>query len=111
MVDQTDNTTVCTIDQLRSIIEPYVRERGFFWARLFGSYARGEATADSDVDLLVQFDRKHATVGLLKYAAMIIDLEKLLNREVDLVEEGALFPWAEETANQDKKLIYERTSA
>ncbi|MDO4807261.1 MAG: nucleotidyltransferase domain-containing protein [Coriobacteriales bacterium] len=53
MVDQTDNTTVYTISQLRSIIEPYARERGFFWARLFGSYARGEATGRSDIDVLV----------------------------------------------------------
>lgn len=99
-----------TADISRTIAD-YLATQPVTKAWLFGSFARGEQREDSDVDLLVQFDRKHATVGLLKYAAMIIDLEKLLNREVDLVEEGALFPWAEETANQDKKLIYERTSA
>ena len=44
MLEQTDNTTVYTIDQLRDIISPFVQERGFIGAYLFGSYARGEAT-------------------------------------------------------------------
>ena len=78
---------------------------------LFGSYTRGEQREDSDVDILVEFDRKNAKVGLLKYAAIIVDLEKILNCNVDLVENGALMPWAEETDNHDKKLIYERAGA
>ena len=78
---------------------------------MFGSYARGEDREDSDIDLLVHFDRKHAKVGLLKYAAIITDLERILDCGVDLVEEGALLPFAEKTADRDKKLIYERASA
>ncbi len=80
-------------------------------AWVFGSFARGEERPDSDIDLLVAFDRKNAKVGLFKYAAMTIDLENLLQREVDLVEDGALLPFAERTANRDKKLIYERPRA
>jgi len=41
---------------------------------------------------------------------MINDLEKLLDRPVDLVEDGTLLPFASESANHDKKLIYERTA-
>ncbi|MBR4919200.1 MAG: nucleotidyltransferase domain-containing protein [Bacteroidales bacterium] len=78
---------------------------------VFGSFARGEEHENSDIDLLVQFDRKNAKIGLFKYAAIIIDLENLLQRKVDLVEDGALLPFAERTANNDKKLIYERASA
>lgn len=39
---------------------------------------------------------------------MICQLEELLKRKVDLVEEGTLLPFAQESANHDKILIYER---
>jgi hypothetical protein len=39
---------------------------------------------------------------------MIVDLETILNRPVDIVEDGTLLPFAVESANRDKKLIYER---
>ena len=59
-------------------------------AWLFGSFARGEETPISDVDILVQFDEDG--VSLLKHAAMICDLEKILDRPVDIVPEKALRP-------------------
>ncbi len=99
-----------TTDISRTIAD-YLATQPVSKAWIFGSYARGDQREDSDVDLMVKFDREHAKVGLLKYAAMIIDLERLLNKGVDLVEEGALLPWAEKTANQDRKLIYERDCA
>ena len=77
---------------------------------LFGSFARGEENEMSDVDLLIQFD--HSTpIGLFAYARMHRELEERLGCKVDLVEEGSLLPFAERTANKDKKLIYVRTSA
>ena len=76
-------------------------------AWLFGSYSRGEESAESDVDILVVFD-KNAKISLFKYADIICQLETILNHKVDLVEEGTLLPFAQETANKDKILIYER---
>ena len=76
-------------------------------AWLFGSYSRGEESADSDVDILVAFD-KDAKISLFKYADMICQLENLLQQKVDLVEEGTLLPFAQKTANEDRVLIYER---
>jgi len=93
---------------MTQIIADYFKTQPVLKVWLFGSFARGEAMDGSDVDLMVEFDRAHAKVGLLKYAEIIIDLDKILNREVDLVESGALLPWAEESANRDKKLKYER---
>ena len=43
-------------------------------------------------------------------SGMIIGLEDILNRSVDIVENGRLLPFAEETAQKDKFLIYERKS-
>ena len=78
-------------------------------AWLFGSYSRGEESAESDVDILVAFD-KNAKISLFKYADIICQLETILNHKVDLLEEGSLLPFAQETANKDKILIYERAS-
>ena len=76
---------------------------------LFGSYARGEETPESDVDLLVKFDHSNP-IGLFAYARMWRELEERLGRKVDLVEDGTLRPAAEISANRDKKIIYERTN-
>ena len=76
-------------------------------AYLFGSFSRGEETPDSDVDILVDLD-KTKPVGLFQYVNMKLDLQDLLNREVDLVENGELLPFAQESADRDKLLIYER---
>lgn len=92
-------------------IADYFATQPVLKAWVFGSFARGEERPDSDIDLLVSFDRENAKIGLFKYCSIILDLERILNREVDLVEEGALLPFAERTANKDKKLIYERRSA
>lgn len=76
-------------------------------AWLFGSYARGEETDNSDIDILVSFDRD-AKVSLLRHAAMLVDLEDLLRRPVDLVNERSLFPEVRKEVELDKILIYER---
>lgn len=56
---------------------------------LFGSVARNEAGPESDVDLLVEFNRP---VGLFAYLGVQENLEGLLGRKVDLVMRGALRP-------------------
>ena len=89
-------------------IADYFKTQPVLKAWLFGSYARGEQTPLSDVDLLVEYDKDG--ISLLKHCAMINDLEGMLDRSVDLIEDGTLLPFAVESANRDKKLIYERTA-
>lgn len=79
-------------------------------AWLFGSYSRGEETSKSDVDILVQYDRKNYRVGLFTIVSIKQQLQDVLGCEVDLVEEGSLMPFAVESANRDKILIYERNN-
>jgi uncharacterized protein len=55
--------------------------------RVFGSVARGAASAESDVDLLV---RPGAKTSPWFPAGLILDLEELLGRKVDVVTEGGL---------------------
>ena len=55
--------------------------------RVFGSVARGEAGPESDVDLLVEFGPDSS---LLDHVALLQDLEDMLSRKVDVVNEKAL---------------------
>ena len=89
-------------------IRQYLSTQPVKKAWLFGSFSRGEETADSDVDILVEFDRTGQPVTLLTYARIWRELKERVGREVDLVEEGTLKPYAAESANHDKRLIYER---
>lgn len=47
---------------------------------------------DSDVDILVEYDRQNSRVSLMKIAAMMLNLEDLLHRKVDMVEASRLLP-------------------
>lgn len=76
-------------------------------AWLFGSYSRGEETEKSDIDFLVEYS-KDDNISLLTTARLYRSLKDMLGKEIDVVEEGYLLPYAEETANRDKVLIYER---
>mgnify|MGYP003309570731 FL=1 len=91
-------------------IKTYLATQPVDKAWLFGSFSRGEEREDSDVDILVQFN-PDAVVGLFKYIRIMRELSELLNRKVDLVEEGTLLPFAVPSAERDKILIYEREAA
>lgn len=77
-------------------------------AWLFGSCSRGEETCDSDVDLLVEYDKTNERISLMRMAGIMIGLEDLLHRKVDMVESGRLLPFAVESVDRDKLLVYER---
>ena len=87
-------------------ISNYFKTQPVEKAWVFGSFSRGEERADSDVDIMITLIP--GTRMGLRFFAMNLELEKLLNRPVDLVIEGDLLPFAEKTANRDKVLVYAR---
>ena len=89
-------------------IADYFKTQPVLKAWLFGSFARGEEKSNSDVDILFIPDYSNKPFTLLKYSEIYLNLKKLLGREVDLVVEGSLRPFAVNSANRDKILIYER---
>lgn len=90
-------------------IAEYFKTQPVLKAWIFGSFARGEETEESDVDILFVPDMSQH-FSLFTLGGMYMDLKDLLGREVDLVPEGSLLPFAQETAERDKKLIYERVA-
>lgn len=91
-------------------IKEYLKTQPVQKAWVFGSFSRGEERADSDIDLLVQYDRTNHKVGLFTIIRIQQQLEQIVGRNVDLVEEGTLMPFAVQSANNDKILIYERSN-
>jgi len=94
--------------KVQEIISNYFKSKPVEKAWVFGSFSRGEETNDSDVDILVVLT-PGSHMGL-QFFGMIVDLERLLGRSVDLVIDGNLLPFARKSAERDKVLIYERTS-
>ena len=97
------------IDKFLNNLVQYFKNQPISKVWIFGSFSRNEATLESDIDLMVSFIRD-AKVGLFKFNQIKEDLELLTGRKIDLVTESSLMPFAKESAMNDRKLIYERTT-
>ena len=93
------------VNKLQTFFPAYPVEKAW----IFGSYARGEETRKSDVDVMVRFD-KEAGITLIDYARIMNNLSDLLHKKVDLVQEGTLYKFAQASVEQDKILVYERAN-
>ena len=84
-----------------NFLRPYNPER----IGIFGSFAREEESADSDIDILVKF---RGAISLLDLAKIHRELSNILGREVDLVTEASLKnPRLKKYIFDDLKVIYE----
>lgn len=72
---------------------------------LFGSILRDDFNQDSDIDILVEFEPV-AHIGYAGFFQLQDELADLLGREVDLFTPNSLKPFARETAQQSKTVIY-----
>lgn len=88
-------------------IKRYLATQPVVKAWLFGSYARGEQTDDSDVDIAVVFD-PYAKVSLLTHAGIMCDLEDITGKAVDVATYDTIYPRIKKEVDKDKILIYER---
>lgn len=93
--------------EMFSRVQNYLYGTAITKAWVFGSFARGEEDSESDLDILVDYDRGSG-LSLLDIIRYKLDLEKMIHREVDLVVDGTLRPFAVPSANRDKYLVYER---
>lgn len=81
------NDKVYSLEELKRIIAPIAEKYGVENVYLFGSYARGCATSDSDIDLRVD---KGKLKGLFMLGALYSDLEDRLDKKLDLLTTGSL---------------------
>jgi predicted nucleotidyltransferase len=88
------------------IVKDYFSGQPVIKAYLFGSYSRGEADVDSDIDTLVDLDySKHIGLG---FVTMQTELQKKLKKKIDLISSGAISKYIKPFIENDKVLIYER---
>jgi len=97
--------TKALVNKLQNFFPAYPVEKAW----VFGSYARGEQTRKSDIDVLVRFV-KNKPITLIDYAKIMNNLSDVLHKKVDLVQEGTLYNFAKNSVEKDKILIYERTN-
>ena len=86
-------------------IQDYFKTQPVLKAWLFGSYARGEETPDSDIDIMVDLDYSKP-VGL-EFVQMQLDLQSLLQKSIDLVSSRGVSKYIKPFIDTDKKLLYE----
>ncbi len=75
-----------TINKLKTAKSVLLKDYPIKYLALFGSISRQEDNADSDVDIMVEFDRP---VGM-EFIHLCYELEKILNRKVDLVSRNGI---------------------
>jgi predicted nucleotidyltransferase len=98
-------TRIYGINEISNIVEPIAREYGVRKLSVFGSYARGEATEDSDLDFRI-IDRG-ALRGLFKLARFELALEEKFNVPVDVVVADSMFDDVRRNVEQEELIIYD----
>jgi predicted nucleotidyltransferase len=101
-----------TLEEIKARITPVAEKYRLASVYLFGSYARGDATAASDVDLLV--DLSGSIIRGLNFVLLYDDLKEVLGLPVDLVTMDSLVVPTQrrgqlrfrETVNRERRMIY-----
>jgi predicted nucleotidyltransferase len=93
-----------TVQQIKDTVTDYFKDKPVKSVYLFGSYARGEAKENSDVDLgIIMEDTK---MSLWKFAGMALGLEEKLNKKIDLIEIDLMHSWVKRNFENEKMEIY-----
>jgi predicted nucleotidyltransferase len=93
-----------TVQQIKDIVSSYFKDKPVEEVYLFGSYAKGEANEESDVDLGVVL--KETRMSLWQYAGMALALEEELKKKVDMVEINLMHSWVKRSFEKEKMQIY-----
>ena len=95
-----------SIDDLRRIIAPIASSHGVESVSVFGSYSRGNATADSDVDLKIEKGRLHT---LFQLSGFRLAVENALRLPVEMITSDASDPGYLEMIRKEEVLLYRNT--
>jgi len=94
-----------TTQAIKKKILPILKRQGVIKAAVFGSFARGEMTKNSDIDILVKLAKNKS---LLDLVGLKLDLEEKLDRDVDVISYGGIHPLLRDIILREQKIIYGR---
>ena len=86
----------------------FAAQENIYAAYLFGSYARGQETEESDIDILVALKYEDNRFDYFAFWDLQADLTAICGKRVDLLSEKSISPFMLPYIEQDKQLIYER---
>lgn len=91
------------VDQIKAKAVPVLKQAGVVRSSLFGSAARGEAKAESDIDILIEFPKGK---NLLDLIGLEMELERVLGKKVDLVTFKSINPLLRDYIYKDQRPIF-----
>jgi predicted nucleotidyltransferase len=97
---------ILTTEHIKQVVSGFFAKKPVKKVWLFGSYARGDADENSDVDVLVDID--HTTPVGWDYFIWRDELAEELNKKVDIVSFGWENKFIKPFIDKDKFIIYER---
>ena len=105
---------VYSINELKNKIAPLAVKYNLYAVYIFGSYARNEATEDSDVDILI--NRTGSTIKGIGIGGLYNELCESIGKQIDLITTSTLeqesiiqqTPWFVENLKKERVLLYER---
>jgi uncharacterized protein len=99
---------ILTQENIKRIVQDYFKDKPVNEVYLFGSYARGDAKEDSDVDLIIEIDDTKKRLSLFDFLGLQPGIGNSLNKKVDLVESHLFFPRVKIQAEKEKVIMYKR---
>jgi len=89
--------------EIKNYIVHFLKEKGVLKASLFGSFARGDNTESSDIDLILQLK---SDKNLFDLAEIKVDLEEKFNRKVDVLTFNSVNPLIKEVILKDQEVLF-----
>jgi len=90
------------IKEIKGVLVEVLKKYEVKRAAFFGSIVRGEATEDSDIDLLIEFEGRKS---LLDLVGLKLELQELLGREVDIITYKSLHPLLKERILNEQVVV------
>ncbi len=89
--------------EIKERVISFLKECGAKKISIFGSYVRGEATSESDLDIIADFDEN---ISLLDIVSFEMDLSEQIGIKVELLTEKAISPYIIEEVLEEAKVIF-----